>query len=113
MRDARAINTALVSYASRHDWTFPPNLGDLILDGELDRSRLSAFVRDANKPEIPAEILNGTKQQQAAWVNEHTGYKLLRAGKSIKVPPPWTARMIEPGYLRSYESKEKEENHAN
>jgi len=92
MNSVQQLTIGLINYAQQHQQNYPPDLGSLLSDGEFGASDIKLFVSD--QTQIPNEISTGTKQQQAAWVNEHTEYKLLMPGKPVQPAAPLTTSEI-------------------
>ena len=83
MNQEKQILVGLMMYATDHHGQLPPDLGTLVSDGEIPPSGLNVFLNPNSNTKLPAEILNGTQDKQAAWVNDNTDYKLLVAGKKL------------------------------
>jgi general secretion pathway protein G len=70
-----ALAKAAVVYAVVHDDKFPPDLGTLLLEGNVDISR---FICPAAPSALPANWQKLSPKDQAAWVNAHSDYILVR-----------------------------------
>jgi hypothetical protein len=79
----RQVMLGVIMYAQSHQGDMPADLGSLISDGVLPQTSLKIFLLPGSKITIPPEILNGSKDQQAAWVNDNVEYKYLTAGKKL------------------------------
>jgi general secretion pathway protein G len=74
------IGTALVLYANEHQQMLPPDLGTLLVAEEMD---MKTFVCPASPNALPDNWQKLDPKQQAAWVNAHTDYIYLAAGKRL------------------------------
>jgi hypothetical protein len=77
MSNERQLLVACIMYAQDHQGHFPPDLGALVSTGKIGVESLRSFLRPGSTIQIPKEIQTGTREQQAAWVNDNTDYKLL------------------------------------
>ena len=82
MSNEHQIGIALQMYAIDHKGVFPPDLGSC-LEYTGGAGSLKVFLNPTSGTRIPPEILNGTKEAQAAWVNDNSDYQLLLANKKI------------------------------
>jgi hypothetical protein len=77
----RQILQGILLYANDHKGEYPPDLGTLLTDEPLT---LDVFVCPLTKTEIPPEIRNAPKAQQATWVNEHSDYVYHGKGMNVR-----------------------------
>jgi hypothetical protein len=84
----RQISMGILMYANDHKGEYPPDLGTLVTSGPL---AIDLFVCPLTKNQIPPEIRNAPKAQQATWVNEHSDYiyhgKGLNTRKAAAMTP--------------------------
>jgi prepilin-type processing-associated H-X9-DG protein len=79
----RMIGQAMLLYANENKQKYPDDLGTLVKTQDIS---VDAFVCPTADNSIPAEILNGTLDQKAAWVNEHADYVYLGKGQTTSSP---------------------------
>jgi len=75
----REIGQALLLYANDHQRNYPPNLGELIKTQDISAD---VFTCPSGNTRIPQTFKAMTKDEWAAWVNEHSDYMYLGAGKT-------------------------------
>jgi prepilin-type processing-associated H-X9-DG protein len=77
----RQICIASLNYSRSHQSKLPPDLGTLIAQDYVHGVEI--FVCPSSSSSIPLDVRHGTKQQQAAWVNQHSDYVLQGAGQDL------------------------------
>jgi prepilin-type processing-associated H-X9-DG protein len=82
----RQILQGILLYANDHKGEYPPDLGSLLsTDMAID-----VFVCPSAKTEIPADIRKAPKDQQIAWVNQHSDYVYHGKGMDVRKAQPMT-----------------------
>jgi prepilin-type processing-associated H-X9-DG protein len=79
------ISQAMSQYAIENNGEYPPDLGTLILAGEIDLT-IDVFVCPSGASAVPAVIRNAPREQQAEWVNQNADYVYLGDGKRSDLP---------------------------
>jgi hypothetical protein len=83
MANERKILLGMILYANDHHGDLPTDFGSIVSSGYLGSSAPKFFLQANSKTEVPAEIVAGTKDQQASWVNDHAEYMLLKVEQKI------------------------------
>jgi prepilin-type processing-associated H-X9-DG protein len=79
----RQIGQAMLLYSNENKGKYPPDLGTLLKTQDVI---VDVFVCPSGDTSIPAEIKNGTREQQAEWVNANSDFVYLGAGKNNQSP---------------------------
>jgi len=110
MNQERQILLAMTMYAADNQGQFPPDLGSLVTGGYISGANgavnpkgftpsgtgLSIFLDPSSNATVPDEIASGTKEQQAAWVNDHADYKFLTPNRKTSDADPADTVVIVP-----------------
>jgi general secretion pathway protein G len=80
------VSVGLLLWASDHDGRYPPDLGT-VAAAEKDAPPLEAFVCPASGGVLPKDWRTMNGKARAAWVNAHTDYVYVGAGKGITLGP--------------------------
>jgi hypothetical protein len=76
MNNLRQIGMGAMMYANDNKGKYPPDLGTMMLSEDL---QVDAFVNPQGGTQIPPNIRQGKREDQAAWVNEHSDFVWLGA----------------------------------
>jgi hypothetical protein len=90
----KQIGLAAMIYANDHGGKLPPDLG------ALAGQSLSpdTFLAGGSKTEVPKDLAKQDAKKQADWVNEHTDFVYLGAGKeSNKLPATFVLAYLKAG----------------
>src|SRR5262249_23829982 len=74
----KAMGQGLLLYANDHQGRYPAKVSGL-LDEELT---LDVFVWPSGNNEVPRDVRGGDKQAMADWIDSHSDYVYIGAGKT-------------------------------
>ena len=75
----RQIGMGCLIYANDHNGKLPPDQGTLLKEADLT---LPVFLCPSGNTTVPPEVLAGNLDAKATWVNQHSDYVYLGAGKT-------------------------------
>jgi len=75
----KQIGLGAVMYANQHDDKLPPDLGTLLSQSVEP----AAFLASGSRTKVPEGFATLEVAKQAAWVNEHTDFVYLGAGRQM------------------------------
>jgi prepilin-type processing-associated H-X9-DG protein len=78
----RQIGQGILLYANDHKGKYPDNLGQLVVAEDLTAQ---VFVCPSGSKNVPMDIIRAPKDQQGDWVNQHSDYIYLGAGKKNSI----------------------------
>jgi prepilin-type processing-associated H-X9-DG protein len=70
-----------VLYSNENNGKMPPDLGTLLLNEDLTTS---VFVSPSSNTGLPPSL--NKPEDRAAWINQHSDYVYLGAGKTMDMP---------------------------
>ena len=76
----KQIGLGCFLYANEHNGNFPPDLGTLTAEDLHPQNFMSSRASDQPAPDVGQM----TREQQAAWINEHSDYVYLGKGRNTK-----------------------------
>jgi prepilin-type processing-associated H-X9-DG protein len=79
----RQIGQAILLYANENKGKYPPDLGTLIKTQDIT---VEVFTCPSSDNVVPPDIMKGTKDQQAAWVNQNASYTYVGQGMNFNAP---------------------------
>jgi hypothetical protein len=80
----KMILQGAIMYANDHQGNFPPNLGILFAEYDLTAD---VFVCPSSQTGSLADVAKQPKDLQTAWIDTHSDYIWLGAGKNNSAPP--------------------------
>jgi hypothetical protein len=85
----KTIGAAMLQYAGTKNGALPENLGQVV--GLVPSKNI--FLTPGTK--LPAEVAARSEEQQAVWINEHSIYRYLGAGKTTRAVGARAALAVE------------------